>query len=78
MDDIEDWLEEKMDEIVHTPGFYEDSSYFRKEADGLRAAAQSEGISEQDLIDACGGDIAAYIMNRQNAYTKSHILSKDD
>lgn len=78
MDDIEDWLDEKMDEIVHTPGFFEDASYFNSEAESLKAAAKSDGISEQDLIDACGGDIAAFIMNRQNAYTRSRILSKDD
>ncbi|TAX39141.1 hypothetical protein [Rhizobium leguminosarum] len=78
MEDIEDWLDEKIDEIVHTPGLYEDASYFEREAEGLKAAAKSDGIAEADLIDACGGDIAKYIMNRQNAYTMAHIKSQDD
>lgn len=76
MKSISDWLDDKVDDIINTPGFEESSSAFEKEAEILRAQAEADGFTTKDLEDACGGDIAAYLMERQNALTQSEMRQK--
>ena len=76
MQDIEEWLDEKLDEIVNTPGFFENPAHFGPEAQGLKLAAKEAGYENAALVAACGGNIARYIMNRQNAYTDAEIARK--
>ncbi|MFP5078634.1 hypothetical protein ACLE20_15115 [Rhizobium sp. YIM 134829] len=71
--DLEDWLDEQMGDILHTPGFCEDPSQFATHAKQLEDAAIAEGYQKQDLIDFCNGDIARYLCGKQDEYTRDHI-----
>ena len=72
MDDenAEEWLESWVDENIQTPGYYEDKSAMRSESAQCREDAKAEGISEAALIDAAGGDLEAYVLRAQNAFTE--------
>lgn len=70
---IHDWLNDKIAErrpnvvaCLDTSKEFEDPAEFVGEALALKVAALAEGYSEKELLDACGGDVARFVMSRQN------------
>lgn len=63
MKKIVDWLEEKLNE----GGVENDVSSIEQQAEFLRADAEAAGYSGEELVDACGGDIAEFIRTRYGA-----------
>ncbi|TNM62066.1 hypothetical protein [Aliirhizobium smilacinae] len=73
MMNIHDWLDAKISErrpkVVAMPGSsgdFEHSEQFVGEALALKLAALADGFSENELIDACDGDVVEFVMCRQN------------
>ncbi len=79
MMDIHIWLDKKIAErhIKVIPGICcdvsdQDAAQFVGEALALKVAAISEGYSETDLIEACGGDVARFTMDRHKGLSFGH------
>lgn len=64
MKNITDWLEDKLDDQSLTSGSGEQSGAYEQQAEALRAEAEADGFSAQQLTEACGGDIAAFLRDR--------------
>lgn len=80
-EDIETWLSDQIQDLINSPGYHEDPSDMRREADALRANAERDGVSHSDLIDFCNGDIERYLLDKQNAFTDAEVrrkVAKDD
>ena len=74
MKSVTKWLENKLDgsEI----GFEDNTSAFETQAEALRAEAEAAGYSADELNDACGGDIAEFLRDRQNLATDNELQDK--
>jgi hypothetical protein len=66
---INDWLDDKLQEIFDEPGFHEKKSHFKSQAKSLYLAAEAAGYSVAELKDACGGDVERFLLEQQNAMT---------
>lgn len=66
---IHDWLDDRIQEIINTPGFHEQKAEFRDQAKALVEDAEAEGFSVAEIKDACGGDVETYLLDQQNAMT---------
>ncbi len=80
-DDIRSWLEAWCDERLTASGYAEAKASMTTEAQACKAAALSHGISAEALIAAGGGDLAAYLADRQDAATDDEIdrmMEKDE
>lgn len=74
----EEWLETWAEENLQTPGYYEDKAHMKFEAVQCREQAKADGISETDLVEAAGGDIEAFLLKEQNAFTDAEVRRKAD
>lgn len=57
---------------------FDDPSEFIGEALALKVAALAEGYSEKEPLDACGGDIARYILDRRSDLIRSGTQAGHD
>jgi hypothetical protein len=76
-----EWLEEWIDTNLNTPLYHERKEDMRREADSCRVEAEAAGIATDDLEEAAGGDLLAYLFDRQNALTNAEVnrlVAKDD
>jgi hypothetical protein len=69
MQNISDWLDDRMQEILDDPGFHVKKSDFQPQAKSLWLQAEAAGYSVTELKDACGGDIEQFLLEQQNAMT---------
>jgi hypothetical protein len=69
MQNIADWLDDKVQEFIDDPGFHEKKADFQPQAKSLWLAAEAAGYSVAELKDACGGDVEQYLLEQQNAMT---------
>jgi len=76
--DIEDWLSDWAEENIQTPGYYEDKAAMRADAAQCRGDARAAGYSEAALLKAASGDLEAYLLREQNAFTDSEVRRKAD
>ena len=76
MKTISDWLEHKLDNMGSEIGFEEDASAFEQHAELLRAEAEEAGYTAEELTEACGGDIGAFLRDRQNLATDNEMQDK--
>ena len=70
---IHDWLDDRTQEIINTPGFHEQKAEFRDQAKALVEDAEAEGFSVAEIKDACGGDVETYLLDQQNAMTEVEL-----
>jgi hypothetical protein len=66
---INDWLVDRIQEIINTAGFHERKAEFRDEAKALVEEAEAEGFTVAEVKQACGGDVESYLLDQQNAMT---------
>ncbi|MBP1844597.1 hypothetical protein J2046_002856 [Rhizobium petrolearium] len=76
MKTINDWLDDKYEEMATSPEFSNKLSDFEQQAAILRDQAKAEGYSTKDLSEECGGNIAAHLMNRVNTRNRAEIRRK--
>lgn len=76
--DVEEWLEDWVGENLQSPSFYENKAHMRADAVQCREEAKAAGIGEPALLEASGGDLEAYLLRQQNAFTDSEICRKTD
>lgn len=62
MKNIVDWLDANTSDSAFT---FENNADVEQRAEIIRAKAEAAGYSADELLDACGGDIAEYLRNRQ-------------
>jgi hypothetical protein len=62
MKNILDWLDANISDSAFT---FDDNTDVERQAEIIRAKAEVEGYSADELLQACGGDIAEYLRNRQ-------------
>lgn len=72
----EDWLEAWADENIQTPQYHENKHVMKREAAMCSAAAEADGISQKDLVEAAGGDLLEFLLNRQNEFTDAEVHRK--
>ncbi|MDP9812967.1 hypothetical protein J2W42_005838 [Rhizobium tibeticum] len=72
---LHDWLDDKLEELGQA-GYENDTSMFEKHADLLRAQAEADGYDASDLNELCGGDIAAFLRDRQAAMNEANMADK--
>jgi hypothetical protein len=72
---VNDWLDARYEEMATFPGFSNKSVDFEQQADILRRRAHKDGYSAKDLAEHCGGNVAAYLMNRVNTINRGEIRS---
>jgi hypothetical protein len=75
-DDVADWLEDRVDDNLQTPGYQEHPSDMALEAGHCRGDAQAAGIDDADLIAAAGGNLEQYLLRQQNSFTDSEVRRK--
>lgn len=75
MKTVNDWLEAMYEEMATSPGFSDKSVDFQQQADMLRRRAHKDGYNAKDLAEHCGGNVAAYLMNRVNTINRAEIRS---
>ncbi|GGG13279.1 hypothetical protein GCM10010924_48060 [Rhizobium wenxiniae] len=68
---VNEWLDDKYDEMATTPGFSSEFVDFEEQARILVSKAQTDGYTARDLADHCGGNVTAYIMNRVNTMNRA-------
>ena len=74
---IFDFLEQYFEDNLHTPQYYDNANQLAAEVAELKTAAEAAGFSLRDLITGCGGDVGAYVLRQQNAYTDSEVDRKE-
>ena len=74
---LEDWLDDKVSELIINPEFIEDATEETANADYLRSIAEDEGYNVGELEQLCGGSIEQYLLEKQNAYTAEHMKEQD-
>jgi len=74
---IYDFLEQHFEDNLHTPQYYDNANQLADEVAELKTAAKAAGFSPQDLVTGCDGDVGAYVLRKQNAYTDSEIDRKE-
>ncbi|WP_313606064.1 hypothetical protein [Rhizobium sp.] len=62
---IDDWIEDRLEERRFAALPAGEEHDFAILAGVLRAEAHAAGYSVESLVEACDGDIVAYIMSRQ-------------
>ncbi len=62
MKNIVDWLDANTNDSALT---FEGNADVEQQAEIIRAKAEAAGYSADELLDACGGDIAGYLRNRR-------------
>ena len=75
------WLLAWADEHINSPGYDEEKANFETQAAVCLGHAEADGFNKRDIIDASGGDLAEFLMNRQNALTDAEVqrlASEDD
>jgi hypothetical protein len=65
---IEYFILEHVPELMHDGFLNQTPEEQTQNAARLVAIAQFHGVMADDLIDACGGDICQFLMDRQNSY----------
>ncbi|MFP3547017.1 hypothetical protein SB748_26710 [Rhizobium sp. SIMBA_035] len=73
MQNISDWLDDRMPEIFDDSGFHEQKSDFQPHAKSLWLAAEAAGYSVAQLKEACGGDVEQFLLEQQNAMTDVEV-----
>lgn len=73
MQNISDWLDDRMQEIFDDPGFHEQKSDFQPQAKSLWLEAEAAGYSVAELKEACGGDVEQFLLEQQNAMTDVEV-----
>ena len=76
--DVDGWLESWAEENLQTPGYYENKEHMRGDAAQCREHAKKEGIAEAALLQAANGDLEAYLLKEQNAFTDAEVRRKAD
>ncbi|GEL42272.1 hypothetical protein MEX01_28630 [Methylorubrum extorquens] len=79
--DVDQWLEGWVENNLTAPGYVEEKAAMRDRAEACAVEATSEGISIAELKEAAGGDLEAYLLDRQNALTDveaGRLSAKDD
>lgn len=66
---INDWLDDRIQEIITTPGIHKRKADFRDEAKTLVEEAERESFTVAEIKEACGGDVERYLLDQQNAMT---------
>jgi hypothetical protein len=75
---INDWLDDRIQEIINSPGFHEKKAEFRDRAKALVEDAETEGFTVAEIKEACGGDVERYLLDHQNAMTDVELQRKID
>ena len=78
MQTTSDWLNDKVQEIIESPGFRAEKADFQPHAKALWHAAEAAGYSVAELKEACGGDIERYLLDQQNVMTNVETQSQID
>ena len=78
MAEINDWLDDRIQEIINSPGFHENKAEFRDQAKVLVESGQSEGFTIAEIKEACGGDVERYLLEQQNAMTDVEMQRRID
>jgi hypothetical protein len=73
MQNIGDWLDDRMQEIFDAPGFHEKKSDFQPQAKSLWLQAEAAGYSVTELKEACDGDLEQFLLEQQNAMTDVEV-----
>jgi hypothetical protein len=73
MQNISDWLDDRMQETFGNPGFHNHKSDFQPQAKSLWLEAEAAGYSVADLKEACGGDVEQFLLEQQNAMTDVEV-----
>jgi hypothetical protein len=73
MQNISDWLDDRMQEIFDDPGFHEQKSDFQPQAKLLWLEAEAAGYSVAGLKEACSGDVGQFLLEQQNAMTDVEV-----
>lgn len=71
MKSVNEWLDDKYEEMAISAGFSSESVDFEEQARILISKAHTDGYAARDLADHCGGNIVAYIMNRVNTMNRA-------
>ncbi len=66
---INDWLDDRIQEIINSPAFHENKAEFRDQAKALVEEAEAEGFTVAEIKEACGRDVERYLLDQQNAMT---------
>ncbi|WP_426232213.1 hypothetical protein [Pararhizobium sp. DWP3-4] len=69
MQTIDDWLDDRVQDVIGVPGLHYEKADFQPQAKQLWIQAQAAGYSATQLKDACGGDVEQYLVEQQNAMT---------
>ena len=75
---VEEWLETWVEENLQTPGYYDDKAHMKVDAVQCRDQAKVEGFSEEDLVEAAGGDLEEFLLKEQNTFTDAEVRRKTD
>ncbi|MNI85617.1 hypothetical protein D3C73_1426250 [compost metagenome] len=78
MAEINDWLDDRIQEIINSPGFHENKAEFRDQAKILIVSGEAEGFTVAQIKEACGGDVERYLLDQQNAMTDVELQRKID
>jgi hypothetical protein len=76
MQAISDRLDDKVQEIIDSPGFRAEKADFQPHAKSLWLAAEAAGYSVAELKEACGGDIERYLLDQQKVMTDVETQSQ--
>lgn len=69
MQAIDDWLDDKVQDVIDYPGVHGKKADFQPHAKLLWIQAQEAGYTVAQLKEACGGDVEQYLVEQQNAMT---------
>ncbi len=75
---VVEWLEAWIEENIQASGYHENKAHMKIDAAQCREQAKTEGISELALIEAAGGDLEAYLLREQNAFTDAEVRRQAD
>ena len=69
MQTVTDWLDDRVQEIIGSPGIHDRKADFQEQAKLLWLQAEVAGFTVAQLKEACGGDVERYLLEQQNAMT---------
>jgi hypothetical protein len=78
MANVNEWLDDRVQEIINSPGFHENKAEFRDQAKVLVESGESEGFTIAEIKEACGGDVERYLLDQQNAMTDVELQRRID
>jgi len=76
--DIGKWLQDWVEENIQVPRDCENQSEMAEEAATCRATADVDGISEQELKAAAGGDLQRYLFRAQKRVNDAYARPQGD